>query len=274
MSSNSTLPPAHAASPRPILSRIRCREEQQLRQVFIGLASICHVRQGKKRLQWHHRNLHCGPEGLLLIAAGTQLNVANLPRNGEYAADMVSLPASLIERFRLHYPGQGSLAPAPPAVSTTALAPDTLRAWRHLHACMQEDAPPELQCQAAEGLLLALSLQGAGAALLRDRSDALSHRIEQQLLMLPPEHRSLEQIAASLHCSVSTLRRRLVREQTGFRELLDKVQLGQALEQLQASSLSIADIAARCGYDSPSRFAVRFRQHFGLSPSQLRQTLQ
>jgi AraC-like DNA-binding protein len=124
-----------------------------------------------------------------------------------------------------------------------------------------------------EGLLLALSLRGAIGGLLRERGDAISHHIEQHLLMLAPEERSLERVAEAFHCSVSTLRRRLAREQTGFRELLDKVQLGLALDQLQASSLSIADIASACGYDSPSRFAMRFRQHYGISPSELRQTL-
>ncbi|MGC8165405.1 helix-turn-helix transcriptional regulator, partial [Salmonella enterica] len=64
-------------------------------------------RQGKKRMQWGHRHLLCGQDVLVLIAAGTQVNVANLPKGGEYAADMVSLPPALIERFRLHYPGQG-----------------------------------------------------------------------------------------------------------------------------------------------------------------------
>ncbi|WP_284075713.1 helix-turn-helix transcriptional regulator [Herbaspirillum aquaticum] len=265
------LPFAHGTG--PTLTRIRARHEQQLRQVFIGLASICHVRQGKKRLQWGHRQLLCGQDVLVLLAAGTQVNVANLPKGGEYAADMVSLPPALVERFRLHYPGQGVQAREASAVSSVKQEADTLRAWRHLQDCIREEAAVELQCQAAEGLLLALSLRGAIGGLLRERGDAISHHIEQHLLMLTPEERSLERVAEAFHCSVSTLRRRLAREQTGFRELLDKVQLGLALDQLQASSLPIADIASACGYDSPSRFAMRFRQHYGISPSELRQTL-
>ncbi|AYR25130.1 helix-turn-helix transcriptional regulator [Herbaspirillum rubrisubalbicans] len=268
------LPFAHG--PRPTLTRIRARHEQQLRQVFIGQASICHVRQGKKRVQWGKRHLLCGQDCLLLIAPGTQINVANLPRAGEYAADMVSLPPTLIDRFRLHYPGQGvpaREAGAISSISSVTQEADLLRAWRHLLECLRDEAALPLQCQAAEGLLLALSLAGAMGGLLRERGDAISHHIEQHLLMLPPEERSLERVADAFHCSVSTLRRRLAREQTGFRELLDKVQLGLALEQLQASSLPIADIAATCGYDSASRFAMRFRQHYGISPSELRQTL-
>ncbi len=265
------LPFAHG--PAPTLTRIRARQEQKLRQVFIGLASICHVRQGRKRVEWGSRQLRCGQDVLLLIAPGMQMNVANLPRAGEYAADMVSLPSSLLERFRLHYPGQGVRSSEATALVSVQQDADILRAWRYLLDCIRDDAAADLQCQAAEGLLLALSLRGVVGGLLRERGDAISQRIEQHLLMLAPEQRSLERVADAFHCSVSTLRRRLAREQTGFRELLDKVQLGQALEQLQASSLPIADIAASCGYDSASRFAIRFRQHYGLSPSELRQTL-
>ncbi|KAF1041718.1 MAG: Urease operon transcriptional activator [Herbaspirillum frisingense] len=255
-------------------TRIRCHSVQSLRQVFIGLASICYVQRGKKRVHWNSRNLFSGPDELLLIAPGTEMNVGNLPKGGEYLADMVSIPPAVIERFRQRYPGQGAQGKPPASLTTMPHNPDILRAWRYLQESLHEQAAPELQSQAAESLLLALSLSGPVGALLQDRSDPMSIRIEQRLHMLPPEQRTLECVADAFHCSVSTLRRRLAREQTGFRRLLDNVQLGQALEQLQTSSLPIAEIAASCGYESASRFSIRFRQHYGLSPSELRQTRQ
>jgi transcriptional regulator GlxA family with amidase domain len=42
---------------------------------------------------------------------------------------------------------------------------------------------------------------------------------------------------------------------------------------LQTSPWPVARIAAECGYDCASRFAVSFRQRYGLSPSALRATL-
>jgi len=41
---------------------------------------------------------------------------------------------------------------------------------------------------------------------------------------------------------------------------------------LQWGRRTIMDVAASVGYQSPSRFAERFRQHFGLSPGELRAT--
>ena len=51
--------------------------------------------------------------------------------------------------------------------------------------------------------------------------------------------------------------------------------IAQYIEKHRASLMleRISDIAAACGYASPSRFAARFRQHYGLSPRELRATL-
>jgi transcriptional regulator GlxA family with amidase domain len=43
-----------------------------------------------------------------------------------------------------------------------------------------------------------------------------------------------------------------------------------ALTLLQASDLSVNNIANAVGYSSASRFAVRFRQRFGFAPSAIR----
>ena len=46
--------------------------------------------------------------------------------------------------------------------------------------------------------------------------------------------------------------------------------MNRALGLLQATDLPVGVIAAEVGYASPSRFAVRFRARFGLSPRDIR----
>ena len=46
--------------------------------------------------------------------------------------------------------------------------------------------------------------------------------------------------------------------------------LEASMALLQSSSLQVSEIAARCGYDSHSRFSAAFRQRFGYAPSHLR----
>jgi len=66
------------------------------------------------------------------------------------------------------------------------------------------------------------------------------------------------------------LRRRLMAEGARLSELLVDVRMSLALTLLQASSLSVSQIAMNSGYESPSRFAVRFRQRFGFAPTAVR----
>jgi AraC-like DNA-binding protein len=76
--------------------------------------------------------------------------------------------------------------------------------------------------------------------------------------------------ARKLNLGASTLRRQLSSERRSFRQILEEVRLGTALLLLQTSSRQISEIAASSGYASASRFAVRFRSRFGLSPRDLR----
>ena len=56
-----------------------------------------------------------------------------------------------------------------------------------------------------------------------------------------------------------------------FRQLLAQVRMSHALTLLQ-QGLSPLEAALACGYDSPSRFAARFKQEFGLTPHQYLRT--
>ncbi|HEY0714994.1 MAG TPA: AraC family transcriptional regulator [Polyangia bacterium] len=64
----------------------------------------------------------------------------------------------------------------------------------------------------------------------------------------------------------------------GFRTLFDNSVFGylrvQRMERarrlLAQRDLSVTEVAARVGYENPSKFAAAFRKHFGVSPSALR----
>ncbi len=77
-------------------------------------------------------------------------------------------------------------------------------------------------------------------------------------------------IAQHLNMGESTLRCQLANEGDSFRNILEGVRLATALQWLQTTSRPIGEVARACGYASASRFAVRLRSHFGLSPRELR----
>ena len=77
-------------------------------------------------------------------------------------------------------------------------------------------------------------------------------------------------MAQRLGMSEATLRRRLANEGASFRELLGNIKMMRALTLLQTSPLGVAQVAYAVGYESPARFAAKFRAHFGCTPSDVR----
>jgi len=83
---------------------------------------------------------------------------------------------------------------------------------------------------------------------------------------------SVGQLAERLAVSESTLRRRLRAEGSSIKSVVSRARLGQVLFLLQTTMEPIGRIAERCGYQSQSRFTDKFKQQFGLTPSELRRT--
>ncbi|WP_226939549.1 helix-turn-helix transcriptional regulator [Janthinobacterium rivuli] len=254
---------------------IEARRAQTLRRVPVFQSALCRVRQGVKLLEWGARQARAGTHDVVLMPAGQELGVANLPGAQGYRAEVLSFTPALIARFRARHGGlvDGQLRQAATASLCVPLDDHAARAWDQLMASLAAGSPPALLAHQAEGLLLALALGGHCGPLLLDRRDPLAARVQQVLLLDPAADWSVAKVASQLHLGASTLRRQLALEQRHFRAILEDVRLGLALQELQSGILPIGDIAAACGYASPSRFAARFRQHYGLSPRDLRATL-
>ena len=94
---------------------------------------------------------------------------------------------------------------------------------------------------------------------------ALGNRLESM-----PE---LEQVSSVLSVHPQTLRRRLAREGTTFKELKQQIRRDMALHHLGRDTLSIADIAERTGFSESSAFIRAFRGWTGTTPYTYRKGL-
>lgn len=259
--------------PQPVgFVTLSARQPHQLRRVIAPQAMLCRVRHGRKRLVIGARTMEAGADSLVLLPAGLALDLANLPGPDGYLVDVVTVPADLLVAARSRAAGAAP-APADPLALCVPLQPALLREWDHLLALLAAEAAPAQCRHAADGVLLALQLLGAAAPLLLDGRGPLAPRIARLLAQDPAAEWSAERIAERLAISPSTLRRRLKKERSSWRALLQEARLGQALAWLQATRRPIAEIAAGCGYSSASRFAIRFRARYGLSPAALRRAL-
>lgn len=80
-----------------------------------------------------------------------------------------------------------------------------------------------------------------------------------------------EWVAAELHTSPQTLRRRLKQENTSFQEIKDLLRRDLAIHFLARSDLSINDIAHRVGFTEPSTFHRAFKKWTGVTPGAYRE---
>lgn len=85
----------------------------------------------------------------------------------------------------------------------------------------------------------------------------------------PPDANS---VAANLHMSGRTLRKRLATEGTSYRTLLDEVREYLAEELLITARLPVEQIAYRLGYVEVSSFSQAFRRWKGVGPREFRST--
>lgn len=103
--------------------------------------------------------------------------------------------------------------------------------------------------------------------------DYVDARVEHFLASGGDTAPSLREVAAALRLSPRTLVRRLSERRTTFRALLAHHRRARGIELLAQQNLTVADIAARLGYDEPTNFARACRRWFGLSPRAYRAAL-
>lgn len=86
----------------------------------------------------------------------------------------------------------------------------------------------------------------------------------------PRRYRSLDALAARLHMSGRTLRRRLADSGASFRTIRDDVSRVLALDYLQHTDLAVDDVADLLGYADVPNFYRAFRRWTGRSPAEAR----
>jgi AraC-like DNA-binding protein len=119
---------------------------------------------------------------------------------------------------------------------------------------------------------LAAFLDGAPGkiSMLYRRDREVARSVREALAGALAQAPSLEEIAARLNMSSRTLHRRLHEEGTSFRAVRDALRREIALDRLQKTTRSVADIAFELGYSEPSAFFRAFQGWTGGAPSTYR----
>jgi len=237
-------------------------------RVFVDFPTLLLVCAGTKRLRLDGAEIVAREGEMIALSGGSEIEVTNTPpAAGPYLAQSVSIDPALCAECE--QPG-ARLTPIAGA-RRIERPPGFLQAafQRALRACDESaGVPPSLARHQLQEVVLSLAEHG-----LRfdpGRFNRIATRVRRLVGSDAPRRWRAEAVARQLGMSEATLRRRLEREDTSFRRVLQEVRMGRALVLLQSSELSVVQVALEVGYDSVSQFSACFRRHFGQSPRQLR----
>lgn len=97
-----------------------------------------------------------------------------------------------------------------------------------------------------------------------------SQKVRDQIVDVIGAEQRIEDVAAKLAVTERTLRRRLTREGTSFRDIYTDARLSLAYELLETAGLNVETVAWRVGYSEPASFVRAFSKKFGKTPGEIR----
>lgn len=242
--------------------------------------SVLHVRQGRAAIL---RALTSDRTGIILVRNGEKRVSSDLGRITVPAGWISVLPARHAMTVENLPPAVGPyraqlLLPSDQAVLDFGTAGHPMRASRDDRIIAAFDRavtalddpfiPPALREHAVREVVLWLADAGIGPGLRRRES--VADRVRDLILSAPDAEWKASEAARTLAMSEATLRRKLANAGTGFADIVADVRMTHALGLLQTTDLPVNRIALDVGYASASRFALRFKARFGISPSDLR----
>jgi len=203
------------------------------------------------------------------LAGGQSFDVTNrLSDRGLYEARWLVWDSAILERFG------SAVAEGGPVLSGAASLGKVDAAFsgafdRALEAIGDvRHIPGDVAAHRLGEILVWLSLRGIRFPAKENLS--LAMRVRRLVESALAEDWPAPQVAERLALSEATLRRHLAREGTTLSDLLTDTRMAYALLLLQSTNQAVNRIALDVGYESASRFAIRFRERFGFPPSAVR----
>ena len=267
----------------PVINPLRqigvfhCRQPQQLHAVPIHQPSIVLVLKGTKRITFSSRCEVFKAGDLALLPAGSELLMENIPccRQQEYLALCLGFAPPTVERFLASYGAQLNWNEQQELLKAAAPQSFIQIMQQRVAWCMQGDTENHILNDLQQQELLSVCghhrLLGL---LLQSKQSSWGQRVSAVIALDLGRKWKIADVCRALTVSESALRRNLHGEGTSFSDLLEQARLVAGLAFLQETAQPVSQVAAAVGYQSQSRFTERFKQRFGLTPRQLKQSRQ
>ncbi len=239
----------------------------EMARVPLDQAFLIIVLAGSKLMRWGERECLVEAGQAIAIAPGQTFDVTNRrPHDGVYESLWLTWEAPLVSRFSTSGSASASVEDAS---LLPLLKPALMQAFEHARSALADPTiPDEIAAHRMQEVLLCLAAQG-----IRFKPEApatLTQRVRNLIKSAPAHEWRGPELAAQLAMSEATLRRKLAAEGMSLSDLLVDVRMSLALILLQSTDQPVSQIALDAGYESQSRFAIRFRKRFGFAPSEVR----
>lgn len=243
------------------------QQELEFKRLYIEKPVLICVVQGIKSVRWVGGEYLIRSGEAVAVAGGQSLDITNrLAVDGSYRALWLVPDDALIAAYANEKPEKPVIRHAQPITQGGRRLTETLE--RAVQAVEDSDVPEPIACHHMKELLLWIDVHGARFG----QTTSLTMATKVRQLIAPDLSRewSAPTVASTFAMSEATLRRKLSDEGTSLSKLLVDARMSFALQLLQSTTQPVMQIALTVGYQTPSQFAVRFRDRFGFAPTAIR----
>jgi AraC-like DNA-binding protein len=238
-------------------------KEQDILNVPIIKPLLILVLEGSKELG-RAADISCASGSFIFLSNNPNIDMRNIPSDREYFALLIEFEFDDFDCFtqkrtatESHFQGQ-----------LDTILTKTVLQFIEWSAYAPENMWPVRRRE----ILLMLQEQGYDDVCAIMEPPSISHKLHRLIGADLSKDLGADALAAELAMSESTMRRKLNAEGTNLQLIKDRVKLGYGLHMVQSGLQPIGRIAEQCGYLSQSRFTDRFKQLFGMTPTELRKT--
>lgn len=237
--------------------------EQKIVNVPIFKPMLICVLDGSKKLG-DQGEIECPPGSFVVLSNHPSINMRNIPGEGQYLALIVEFEH---EDFDCLPPKKGRTEPyiQGPLCEAFRKTLEQFVEWSGF-------APPAMWAARRQEILHLLYHLGYEKVTAVAEPPSLSHKLHGMISTDFSVDLNADVLAAKLALSESTLRRKLAAEGSTLQAIKDRARLGYGLHLVQSTFEPIGRVAEKCGYQSQSRFTDKFKQFFGVTPTELRKT--
>jgi len=229
--------------------------------------SLILLRRGRKTVKIGGKKIVLSRGDAVAIAPGTTCDVRNETERGRFESTWIVCATSIISKVERAFPNHKKLKDV---AALAGLGSEFMQSFeRASQAIITPDHIPDVVAEHRIQELLAW-LANSELVFNPETPSDLQRKVRLMIGAAPEKTWISKDLAQSLAISEATFRRRLSDQGQSFNDILIDVRMTTALTLLQVTDRPISEIAYKVGYESASRFSVRFKKRFGFSPTAVR----